>query len=186
MEILSIKNSKVLAGLLYLIIVTGCSHHNGMKKHLEYLKMSGFVFYEKLDTFSLKGINRIDTLNTAKYPFYAIKDDSSCVKIQYFVSSTNISYTTYTRVAEYYISTKIFAEETANDFYKEVTVIHPNKIIIYEYSIYNNFEQLLRIVFLYQNGNKKIFENTTNSYYNICDTINENSIYSLFPTLISK
>ena len=75
-------------------------------------------------------------------------------------------------------------EETTDDFYKEVTIIYPNVIIVYEYIIYDNFEQLQRIKFKYKNKNEKLYENMTDSYYNIVDSVNEKNILTLFPTLV--
>ena len=185
-----------LCVIFFLLLITiSCSNNNqnksnsnySIKDRLEYLHSLGCEFYEKLDTFSLKGINAIDTSNI-RYPFYAISvsgdSEFPYIDIQYFTSSKNVSYRSYRKVNNYYISTKIIVDEELSDFFsREVTIIHPDKIILYNYFIERDFERLSEISFLYKNGNKKVYCNTIDSYYNICDTLNEENIKTLFPTM---
>jgi hypothetical protein len=193
-----LKAYSLLFVILSLLMTISCSNNNNnndinnsnneINEHLEYLrKQFGFEFYEKLDTFSLKGINIIDTSNI-KYPFYAIsrRDDRPIVDVQYFSSSKNISYTSYQKVNDYYISTKIYNDsEYISMFSREVTIIYPDRIILYDYFIEGDFERLTEISFLYKNGDKKVYGNYSEwgIYYNICDTVNENNITTLFPTM---
>jgi len=186
---------KKILGILLLLITISCSNNNqnegnsnySINERLEYLHSLGCEFYEKLDTFSLKGINLIDTSNI-KYPFYAISVSSDSafpyIDIQYFTSSRNVSYRSYRKVNNYYISTKISADIEISDFFsREVTIIYPDKIILYNYFSERNFERLTEITFLYKNGNKKVYDNTMDCYYNICDTLREENIKTLFPTM---
>ena len=180
--------------VLLLTLMISCSNNNNsnnsnnvIKERLEYLRQFGFEFYEKLDTFSLTGINIIDTSNI-KYPFYAIsiREDRPFVDVQYFTSPKYVSYTSYQKVKDYYISTKILKDEELFDFFiREVTIIYPDKIILYEYLIEGNFERLTEISFLYKNGDKKVYCNNDEwgIYYNISDTVNEKNIAVLFPTM---
>jgi len=180
--------------VLLLTLMISCSNNNNsnnsnnvIKERLEYLRQFGFEFYEKLDTFSLTGINIIDTSNI-KYPFYAIKtrDDRPFVDVQYFTSPKYVSYTSYQKVKDYYISTKILVDVELRDFFsREVTIIYPDKIILYDYLIEGDFERLTEISFLYKNGDKKVYCNNDEwgIYYNICDTVNEKNIAVLFPTM---
>ena len=196
------KKYKISIGInivLLLTLMISCSNNsnsnnssnsrnitNGHWNRLEYLCSRGFEFYEKLDTFSLKGINIIIDTSNIKYPFYAIRFDSTSVEVQYFKSPDQTFYTSYKKIKNYYISTKVYNDLKCQDFsYRDVTIIYPDKIILYDYFIENDFEQLTTISFLYKNGNKKFYNDTTEMgvYYNICDTVNENNISILFPTM---
>ena len=189
MEILNSQRHKLFIILLFLFIITSCSNNNSrycINDRLEYLQSFGFEFYERLDTFSLKGINAIDTFNI-KYPFYAICNDGTSVDIQYFTSFKNVSYRSYKKINNYYISTKVYADEELRDvFSKEIIILYDDKIILYNYIIYDDFERLLDISFLYKNGEKKMYYNATDSYYNLCDTLQEENISTLFPTMYCK
>jgi len=187
------RANKMFIILLLLLITISCSNNdknnsnnnNRIKDRLEHLRSFDFEFYEKLDTFSLKGINVIDTLNI-KYPFYAIRRryDSTFVDIHCLTSPTHISYRSYKKVNDYYISTEFIKDEELRDvFSRKTTIIYPDRIILYFYHITENFEQLLDISFQYKNGVKKLYCNRDNCYYNICDTLNEENIKTLFPTM---
>ena len=173
---------------LLLLLMISCSDNNKsvnrVNNRLEYLQSFGYEFYEDLDPFLLKGIKVIDTSNI-EYPFYAIdtRDDSLFVDIQRFISLTNVFYTSFRKINNYYISTKVSNDRELSGFsYRNVSIVYPDRIILYDYFIHNDFERLTDISFLYKNGDKKSYYNTTDSYYNICDTVNENNIVVVFPT----
>jgi len=194
METLNLKRINLFI-ILFLLVMTSCSNNSNndnsnnydINEHLEYLRTFGYEFYENIDSFLLRGVNAIDTSNI-KYPFYAIRVDSPFVNVQHFVSPATWIYDTFTsykKVNDYYISTKIYVEFDLRDsFSREVTIIYPDKIILYDYLIDRNFERLTEISFLYKDGSKKVYYdgNETDSYYNICDTLNENNINIYFPS----
>lgn len=185
MGILNTTN-KLLFILALILITCQCrdaNERNIIDKRASEIHKLGFKIYENLDTFTMNGIGELNGASI-KYPYFAIKVDSPFVRIQYLYSSSIVKYTSFRMKKNYYISTKIFLEETTDDFYKEVTIIYPNVIIVYEYIIYDNFEQLQRIKFKYKNKNEKLYENMTDSYYNIVDSVNEKNILTLFPTLV--
>lgn len=137
------------------------------------LKDNGYKFYEKFDEFNLSGYNK-------NYPFlgdnfYAIKKNEEFITVCE-LTKTEYHCESYHKFGSFFKNTTIIYEKDNDIYFREVSLIKSDYIIVYMYLIINNYETLNNIEFKKVNGENKRYEPKKECYMEIDTNLNENNI----------
>lgn len=183
-------STRVGISVFLLMLFTHCESKNdfGNKdEHLKSLKNDlKFTFFDSVDMYRVEGVGAID-LSNLKYPFYALRIDSDFVWIHHYVSESQTEYRRFRKVKDHYISTIIVHDEEMKTFYhRQIVIYYSNREIVYSYFIYDDYELLDEISFRYRDGRASTYENQQQDYQHYNDTVTEDNIALLYPTLIRR
>jgi hypothetical protein len=186
MKILNLRDRCI--SVLFILLMS-CNNQQTSKTctKMQNLNSNGYIFYESINLNERKWSNKINSedCNSFLESYFGVLEKEDRIVIYSFLTNNKSKYTTYIKKDSFLISTEIFKDYDFQSLYhREISIIHKTKTLKYTYKIFENFEKLAEVEIVNINGDKLVFTNSTNDYYDFRYLLDEENIQMFFPTLV--